>query len=94
MHHLIEELRAKLERPVSSMEILRRALQGTQATQGVAGMFTLEQLAYFSKHNDCIIGFLDTEDGKDALYLLLDNFKTYVEASGYAAAETEGGSPD
>lgn len=92
MDKLLEKMKRALDRPTSAIEIVRKAVveadaRATKPDQ--PDLLNTEQLTYFHKYREYLPGFLETENGKDAIYLLCDGFAAYVEeCQAYAAHST------
>jgi hypothetical protein len=76
----LHKLQAEYETPPSHLEILRRALQERVARMGGTEMppiLTDEQRKAFADKIGYLAGFLESEDGADAVELLLNAGHAY-----------------
>lgn len=78
----LRTLRAGFEKPPSDMEIIRRSLVNQVAKLHEVEMpplLTQEQRKTFSADLECLEAFLKSEDGADAIELLVGAFSRFSE---------------
>jgi hypothetical protein len=92
---LIESLAAirtqlEPEERLSDMDLIRRAVQAQEARAlGIEQppILNADQRKLFAENIELVTGFLESEDGADAVELLVSAWKTYVENCEIPTAE-------
>ena len=77
----LKSLRETFQQPVSDMEIIRRTLAAQTARLNGVEMppiLNADQRKVFSEKLDLLSDFLESEDGADAVELLLNAFREFV----------------
>ena len=90
MVETLRALRASMDKPASNMEIIRRALAEQVArANGVPMPDILNegQRKVFAERADMVADFLESEDGADAVELMVGAFNSFVEARDKPEAE-------
>jgi hypothetical protein len=79
----LAKLRSQFEKPPTDMEIIRRALSSQAARLGAVEMPPIlneGQRKVFLGNLDELTAFLNSEDGADAIELLINTFSGFVKA--------------
>lgn len=74
----LTEFRKQYEQPVSYLQVVRDLVMRAQHPS-LPPMFTEEQRCLLLSNIDCLTAFLACEEGADAIELLIDSFKCYLD---------------
>lgn len=92
MVEALRTLRANMEKPPSNMELIRRSLVDQVAKANGVPMPPIlneEQRKVFADRAELVAEFLESEDGADAVELMVGSFNSFVEAREVPETPTE-----
>ena len=90
MIETLRNLRASMDKPPSNMELIRRAVMEQAARANgipMPAILNEDQRKVFADRADMLTEFLESEDGADAVELMVEAFNSFVEERQAAASE-------